>query len=97
MIGRRWIVLSVITAFFLAVSGAAPSLAAGDTLSGTVTGIDGNQVRIKDFMGDEKTIEPRNPEALADLKVGDKAVVKDGILTKSVGAAPPPKPYGPKY
>ena len=48
-------------------------------------------------MGDEKTVEPINPEALTNLKVGDRAQVKDGILTKEGGAGSSAPSLGPKY
>jgi hypothetical protein len=69
------------------------SLGMGEELRGTVTKIEGQKVSIKDVVGGEKTVEPKNPEALNDLKVGDRAVVKDGILTKEGGTgAPAPSP-----
>jgi hypothetical protein len=68
----------------------------GEEVNGTVTKIDGGKVSIKGLMGDEKTVVPKNPEALMGLMVGDKASVKDGILTKTGGSAPAPSP-GPKY
>jgi hypothetical protein len=48
-------------------------------------------------MGDEKTVEPINPEALTNLKVGDRASVKDGILTIEGGAVRSAPSPDPKY
>jgi hypothetical protein len=48
-------------------------------------------------MGDEKTVEPINPEVLTTLKVGDRAPMKEGILTKEGGAGPSAPSLGPKY
>jgi hypothetical protein len=78
---------------------ASPSLAGvvGEEVKGTITKIDGRKVSIKDFMGDEKTVEPINPEALTNLKVGDRASVKEGILTIEGGAVRSAPTPGPKY
>jgi len=82
---------------FLSLNLASLGISAGmeADVKGTVTKIDGGKVSIKDFMGDERTVEPKNPEALTNLKVGDRAAVKDGILTKEGGGvspAPSPRP-----
>jgi hypothetical protein len=97
MVARKLIVIFVIAVFSLGL--ASPGISAGpeDEVKGTVTKIDGGKVSIKDILGVEKTVEPINPEALKDLKVGDRAAVKDGILTKVGGAGPSTPAPGPKY
>jgi len=45
----------------------------------------------------KKTVEPTNPEVLTILKVGDRAQVKEGILTKEGGAGSSAPSLGPKY
>ena len=99
MRGQRMFILLAAAVFSLVLAGSA--IAAMDEVRGTVTKIEGNSVTIKDSMGGEKTVEPKNPEALNDLKVGDRAGVKDGILTKEGGmgtSTPSPAPApGPKY
>lgn len=99
MRSQKLFVLLVVAVFSLVF--ASPGFSAMDEVKGTVTKIEGNSVTIKDSLGGEKTVEPKNPEALSDLKVGDKAAIKDGILTKEggMGASTPgssPAP-GPKY
>lgn len=81
MVARNLFVLFVVTIFSLGLANVGLSAGMGDEAKGTVTKIEGGKVTIKEFMGDEKTVEPKNPEALTNLKVGDKADVKDGILT----------------
>ena len=83
--------------FSLGLASPALSGLAGEEVRGIVTKIDGGKVSIRDFMGDEKTIEPINPEALKTLKVGDRASVKDGKLVKEGGAGPSAPSPGPKY
>ena len=97
MLVKKLIILLVATVFSLSLASPGISAGKGDDMKGTVTKIDGNKVTIKDFMGDEKTVEPINPEALTDLRVGDQATVKDGILTKTVGTGPSAPSPGPKY
>ena len=99
MVARKLFVFFVVAVFFLGLANLGHSAGMGEEVKGTVTKIEGGNVSIKDFMGNEKTIEPKNPEALTDLKVGDQASVKDGILTKmGVGGVRPPAPSpGPKY
>jgi len=97
MVARKLFAFFLAAMFSLALASAGLSAGLGDEVRGTVTKIDGSKVTIKDFMGDEKTVEPKNPEALTDFKVGDKADVKDGILTKEGGAAPSAPSRGPKY
>jgi len=88
--------LFVVALFSLGLASPGLSSTLGEEVKGTVTKIDGGKVSIKDFMGDEKTIEPINPEALRNFKVGDRALVKDGILTKEGGAGPSAPSPGPK-
>jgi hypothetical protein len=84
MLARKLLVLLMATVFSLSL--ASLGLAAGmDELKGTVTKIDGSTVSITDVLGNEKTVEIKNPEALKDLKVGDKAKVTDGIVIKEGG------------
>lgn len=97
MVARNLFVLFVVTIFSLGLANADLSAGMGDEVKGTVTKIEGGKVTIKDFMGDEKTVEPKNPEALTNLKVGDKADVRDGILTKEGGAGPSAPSPGSKY
>jgi len=97
MAARRIFLFFVVALFSLGL--ASPGLAGvvGEEVKGTVTRIDGGKVSIKDFMGDEKSVEPINPEALSNLKVGDRALVKDGILTIEGGAGRSAPSPGPKY
>ena len=99
MRGQRLFILLAVAVFSLVLAG--PAISAMNEVNGTVTKIEGHSVTIQDSIRGEKTVEPKNPEALNDLKVGDKAAVKDGILTKEGGMgsstpSPPPAP-GPKY
>ena len=96
MKARKLLVYLVVALFSLDLASPVLSSGMGDEATGTVTRIDGGKVSIKDSMGGEKTIEPKNPEALTDLKVGDQASVKDGILKKTGGTGPsaPPRPPG---
>jgi hypothetical protein len=99
MVARKLLVFFVAALFSLVFAGAGLSAGVGEGVQGTVTKIEGGNVSIKDVMGSEKTVMLKNPDALKDLKVGDVASVKDGILTKVGGAipsAPAPSP-GPKY
>jgi hypothetical protein len=96
MAARTLFVFFVVAMFSLGL--ASPGFSAGmvEDAKGTVTKIEGGKVSIKDSMG-EKTIEPMNPEALTDLKVGDQVSVKDGKLTKEGGAGPSAPPRAPGY
>jgi hypothetical protein len=94
--GRLFMVF-VVALFFLGLASPGPVVGMGEEVKGTVTKIDGGKVSIKGLMGDEKTVEPKNPEALMGLKVGDRASVKDGILVKEGGAGTPAPSPGPKY
>jgi outer membrane lipoprotein SlyB len=78
--------LIVVALFSLVLANTGYSGVVGDEIKGTVTKIDGVKVSIEDFMGDERTIEVKNPEALTDLKLGDRVTVKKGILIKDRGA-----------
>ncbi len=97
MTAKRIFMLIVVAVFFLGLASPVLSAGMGDEVKGTVTRIEGGKVSIKDMMGSEKTVEPKNPEALAGIKVGDQASVKDGILTKEGGAMPSAPSPGPKY
>ena len=97
MTARKLLFLLAVGIFTLSLAGPAISAGMGDDIKGTITRIDGNQVTIKGNTGDEKTVEPANPEALGDLKVGDQAAVKDGILTKQGGGEPPAPSPGSGY
>lgn len=97
MAARRIFMFSVAVLFSLGL--ARPGLAGvvGEEVKGTVTRIDGGKVSIRDFMGDEKTVEPINPEAISKLKVGDRALVKEGILTIEGSAGRSAPSPGPGY
>jgi membrane-associated protease RseP (regulator of RpoE activity) len=97
MMARKLFMFLVVAAFSLGLASPGLSGVVGEEVRGTVTKIDGGKVNIKDFMGDEKTIEPKNPEALTGFKVGDRALVKDGILTKEGGSGPSAPSTGPRY
>jgi hypothetical protein len=97
MTARRLFLFFMVAMFSLGLASSGLSAVLGEEVKGTVTKIDGGKVSIKDFMGDEKTIEPKNPEALTNLKVGDRASVKDGILIKEGGAGPSAPSSGPRY
>ena len=83
MLARKLLILLVVTIFSLSL--ASLSISAGDELKGIVTKIDGSTVSITDVLGNEKTVEIKNPEALKVLKVGDQAKVTDGIVIKEGG------------
>jgi len=97
MTARRLFIFFVVAVFSLGLASPGLSGVVGEEVRGTVTKIDGGKVSIKDIMGSEKTIEPKNPEALTDLKLGDRASVKEGILTKEGGAGPSAPSPGPGY
>ena len=97
MTARRIIMFFVFAVFSLGLASPGFSAGVGEEVRGTVTKIEGGNVSIKDIMGSEKTVEPKNPEALTELKVGDRAMVKDGILTKEGGVGPSAPSPGPKY
>jgi hypothetical protein len=81
MLARKLLILLVATVVSLSL--ASPGFSAGmDELKGIVTKIDSSTVSITDVLGNEKTVEIKNPEALKDLKVGDQATVVDGIVIK---------------
>lgn len=83
MLARKLLILLVATVFSLSL--ASLGISAGDELKGIVTKIDGSTVSITDVLGNEKTVEIKNPEALKGLKVGDQAKVTDGIVKKEGG------------
>jgi hypothetical protein len=84
MLARKLLILLVATIFSLSL--ASFGLSAGmDELKGIVTKIDGSTVSITDVLGNERTVEIKNPEALKGLKVGDQATVTDGIVKKEGG------------
>ena len=94
---RRLFIVLVAIVFSLAL--ASPGITAMDEVKGTVTKVEGNSVTIKDSMGGEKKVEPKNPEALKGVMVGDKVGFKDGILTKEAGMgtmSPAPAPPAEK-
>jgi len=97
MAARRIFKFFVVALFSLGLASPGLAVVVGEEVKGTVTKIDGGKVSIKDFMGDEKTVEPINPEALTNLKVGDRASVKEGILTTEGGAGRSAPSPGPKY
>jgi hypothetical protein len=96
MTAKKLFIYLVVAVFSLGL--ASPGFSGGmGEAKGTVSKIEGNKVIIKDSMGMEKTIEPKNPEALKDLKVGDQASVKDGMLIKEGGSGKSAPSPGPKY
>lgn len=100
MIARKllsFFAAAIFSIFSLSLAGPAISAGMGGEIKGTVTNIEGSKVTIKDAMGVEETVEPKNPDALKSLKVGDQAAVKDGMLTKGGSAESPAPSPGPKY
>jgi hypothetical protein len=96
MTAKKLFIYFVVALFSLGL--ASPGLSGGmGEAKGTVTKIEGSKVTIKDSMGMEKTVEPKNPEALKDLKVGDQASVKGGTLTKEGGGGKSAPSPGTKY
>jgi len=83
MLARKLLILLMATIFSLSL--ASLGISAGDELKGIVTKIDGSTVSITDVLGNEKTVEIKNPEVLKGLKVGDQAKVRDGIVIKEGG------------
>jgi hypothetical protein len=96
MTARRFLIFFVLAVFSLGLASPGLSGVVGEEVRGTVTKIDGGNVTIEGFMGDERIIEPINTEALTDLKLGDRVSVKKGILTKERGAGPSTPSPGPK-
>jgi hypothetical protein len=88
MMAKRLFVLLVAAIFSLGIASTGLAVGMEESIRGTVTKIEGSSLTIRDFMGVEKTVEPKNPEALTDIKVGDRATLKDGILSKDEGASP---------
>jgi hypothetical protein len=97
MAARRHFMFFVVALFSLGLATPGFAGVVGEEVKGTVTKIDGRKISIKDFMGDVKTVEPINPEAISNLKVGDRASVKEGILTIEGGAVRAAPSPGPKY
>jgi hypothetical protein len=97
MAAKKIFMFFAVALFSLGLASSGFAVVVGEEVKGTVTKIDGGKVSIKDFMGDEKTVEPINPEALTNLKVGDRASVKEGILTIEGGAERSVPSPGPKY
>jgi hypothetical protein len=97
MVARKLFVFFVVAVFSLGLANLGHPAGMGEDVIGIVTKIEGGKVSIMDKMGSEKTIEPKNPEALKDLKVGDQASVKDSILTKMGSAGPSAPSPGHKY
>lgn len=92
---KKLAILLVAAVISLNLPALAISAGMGDDVKGTVTKIEGGAVTIKDATGIEQTVEPKNPDALTDLKVGDQATVKDGMLMKGDGMEPAaPSPGG---
>lgn len=92
MVLKKLLIFLAVAVFSLGLASPVISAGMGDEVKGTVTKIEGTKVSVKDMMGDEKTVEPKNPEALSDLKAGDRVALKDGILTKEGGAQSAPSP-----
>jgi len=97
MAAKKIFMFFVVALFSLGLASPGLAVVVGEEVKGTVTKIDGGKVSIKDFMGDEKTVEPINPEALTNLKVGDRASVKEGILTIEGGSGRSAPSPGPRY
>ena len=97
MMLKRLLIVLAVAVFSLSLASPVISAGMGDEIKGTVTKIEGTKVSVKDMMGDEKAVEPKNPEALSDLKVGDRVAVKDGILTKEGGSGSSAPSPGTKY
>ena len=89
---KKIVILLAIPFIILVASGNGYSLGMDEEIKGLITAIEGDRITIKDFMGVEKTVELKNPEALTEFRVGDKAAVKDGILMTKEGSALSP-PY----
>ena len=84
MLARKLHILLVATVFFLSIASLGFSAGMSES-KGIVTKIDGSTVSITDVLGNERTVEIKNPEVLKGLKVGDQATVTDGILKKEGG------------
>jgi hypothetical protein len=97
MMSRKLFPVFAVALTFLFAAGYAFSLGMDEDVRGIVTGIDPGEIKIKDFMGVERTIELKNPDALAEFRIGDRAEVKDGILLPKEGVTVtvPPSP-GPR-
>lgn len=95
---KKLLLMVAVALFSLCFVSPGYSLGMDEVLRGTVTKIEDGKLTIKDFMGVEKTVEPKNPEALSTLKVGDQATVKDGIImSKDGGSGSSAPPSMPRY
>jgi hydrogenase maturation factor len=75
-------VIAVLVAALFLLSLAGLSFASGAKemgVIGQVTKIEDNKVTVKDDMGKETTIDVKD---VKDTKVGDKVMIKDGIIEK---------------
>lgn len=97
MAAKKLLILLVAALVSMSLASRGISAGTGDDIKGTVMKIDGAKITIKDFMGVEKTVEPINPEAVREYRVGDQATVKDGILLRKDGAQPPAPSPGSRY
>lgn len=94
---RKLFLYFTIAIFFLGIAAPNLSEALPEEIRGMVTKLEDGKVTIKDVMGNEKTVEVKNPEAIAGLKVGDQAAVKDGILIREGGNPPIVPSTVPRY
>ena len=97
MITRKLLILSVLGLLFLGLAGVGVSEGQEEDVKGTVIKIEGGKVTVKDMFGAEKTVEPKNPEVIAEIRLGDRVAVKYGILTKEGGMGPAAPPTGSGY
>ena len=75
-------VIAVLVAAVFLLSIASLSFASGAKemgVTGKVTKIEDNKVTVKDVMGKETTVDVKD---VKDTKVGDKVMIKDGIIEK---------------
>lgn len=80
---KKAITVVSIAVFALGLIGLA--FGAAQDVTGTVTKIEGNKVTITDAAGKDTTIQVSDPKTIQDLKVGDKAKVEGGKVTKQGG------------
>ena len=76
---KKLIILLMAVVFTLGVAGLSFS---AQEIKGTVSKIEGDRLTIEDDMGKQTTMSVGDPMILKDLKVGDRVLVKDGMLTK---------------
>lgn len=90
---KRLIVLLMTMVFTLGVEGLsfsaqaqgqAQGQAQAQEIKGTVSKIEGNKVTIMDDMSKENTVKVNNKDlgSLKEIKVGDRVLVRDGMITK---------------